>query len=150
MTYRIAIAGLGQAERRIRLPAYWGLTSLEIVGGCDPGAKAEEFSFPLFSSISEMLANTKPHILAVVTPPDSHFALTSLGLQSGCHVFCEKPFMNSLKEADAIISLAREASRHVVVNNQFRFMRIHTAAKQMVGKADLGDLLFLAMHQTFS
>jgi predicted dehydrogenase len=96
-----------------------------------------------------MLERTKPHILAVVTPPDSHFALTSLGLQAGCHVFCEKPFMTNLDEADAIIGMARDAGRRVVVNNQFRFMRIHRAAKQMIGSPEFGDLVFLTMHQTF-
>ena len=81
-----------------------------------------------------MLERTNPHILAVVTPPDSYFALTCLGLQAGCHVFCEKPFKTTLDEADVIIGMARDAGRHVVVNNQFRFMRIHQAAKQMIGK----------------
>jgi predicted dehydrogenase len=147
--YRIAIVGLGQAARGIHLPAYRSIPSLEIVGGCDPAAKAEQFSFPLFASVPEMLERTKPHILAVVTPPDSHFALTSLGLQAGCHVFCEKPFMTNLDEADAIIGMARDAGRRVVVNNQFRFMRIHRAAKQMIGSPEFGDLVFLTMHQTF-
>jgi predicted dehydrogenase len=149
MTYRIAIAGLGQAARGIHLPAYRSIPSLEIVGGCDPLAKAEQFSFPLFASVPEMLERAKPHILAVVTPPNSHFAIASLGLQAGCHVFCEKPFMANLDEADAIIGMARDARRQVVVNNQFRFMRIHRAAKEMIGTAEFGDLLFLTIHQTF-
>jgi D-apiose dehydrogenase len=148
MTYRIAIVGLGQAAKNIHLPAYRAISALEIVGGCDPVAK-RSFTFPLFSSVPEMLARTKPDILAVVTPPDSHFALTTLGLESGCHVFCEKPFMTSLHDADTIIALARDTGRQVVVNNQFRFMRIHKAAKEMIGKAEFGELVFLTMHQTF-
>jgi D-apiose dehydrogenase len=149
MTYRIAIVGLGQAAKNIHLPAYRKIPALEIVGGCDPAAKPRAFAFPLFSSVQEMLARTKPDILAVVTPPDSHFALTSLGLESGCHVFCEKPFMTSLDDADTIIGLAKHTRRQVVVNNQFRFMRIHRAAKEMIGTAEFGKLVFLTMHQTF-
>jgi predicted dehydrogenase len=149
MSYRIAIAGLGRAARRIHLPAYRSIASMEIVGGCDPLARAEEFSFPLFASVPEMLGRTKPHILSVVTPPDSHYALTRLGLGAGCHVFCEKPFMNNLDEADTIVCLSKDVGRQVVVNNQFRFMRIHRAAKQMIGQAEFGDLVFLSMHQTF-
>jgi D-apiose dehydrogenase len=149
LAYRIAIAGLGQAAQQIHLPAYRSVNSLEIVGGCDPLAKPEAFAFPLFASVPEMLEKTNPHILAVVTPPDSHFTLTKLGLQAGCHVFCEKPFMTNLDEADAIIALARKAGRQVVVNNQFRFMRIHRAAKQMIGTVPFGNLVFLTMHQTF-
>jgi D-apiose dehydrogenase len=149
MTYRIAITGLGAATRQIHLPAYKRISALQIVGGCDPAARAEDFSFPLFASTPEMLEQTMPHILVVATPPDSHFALTRLGLEAGCHVFCEKPFTSSLEAADAIIAQAKGAGRHVVVNNQFRFMQIHRAAKEKIGSAEFGDLLFLTMHQTF-
>ena len=36
MTYRIAIAGLGEALRHIHLPAYQRIPALEVVGGYDP------------------------------------------------------------------------------------------------------------------
>jgi predicted dehydrogenase len=132
MTYRIAITGLGESLRHIHLPAYQRIPALEVVGGCDPVARPDAFPFPLFASVPEMLERTKPHVFTVATPPDSHFELARLGLQAGCHVFCEKPFMNSLDEADATIALSREVGRHVVVNNQFRFMRIHQAAKERI------------------
>lgn len=149
MRYRIAIAGLGHAARTIHLPAYKRIPALEIVGGCDPRARPDHFTFPLFSSIPEMLGATKPDILAVVTPPNSHFYVAKLGLESDCHVLCEKPFMNDLSEADAIIAISKERSRQVVVNNQFRCMRIHRAAKEKIGSPEFGKLLFLSMHQTF-
>jgi predicted dehydrogenase len=147
--YRIAIAGLGQSARAIHLPAYKRIPALEIVGGCDPAAPPGQFAFPLFSSIPEMLNATKPHILAVATPPDSHFYIAKLGLESDCHVFCEKPFMNDLSEAAAIIALSKERNKQVVVNNQFRCMRIHRAAKDKIGNPEFGKLLFLSVHQTF-
>ncbi len=149
MSHRIAIAGLGASARQIHLPAYKNLPALQVVGGCDPLARAEHFSFPVFGSLPEMLEKTRPDILAVVTPPDSHFDLVSSGLNAGCHIFCEKPFMNSLEEADAIVALARHAGRQVVVNNQYRFMRIHRAAKEKIGSREFGDLLFVSMQQTF-
>jgi D-apiose dehydrogenase len=149
MTYRIAIAGLGESLRHIHLPAYQRIPGLEVVGGCDPVARPGAFLFPLFASVPEMLERTKPHLLTVATPSDSHFELTRLGLQAGCHVFCEKPFMDSLDEADATITLSRKVGRHVVVNNQFRFMRIHQAARERIGAPDFGNLLFVSIQQTF-
>lgn len=149
MSYRVAIAGLGKSTQQIHLPAYKGLPDLQVVGGCDPIARAEDFSFPLFPSVPEMLERTQPEILAVATPPASHFQLAHLGLEAGCHVFCEKPFMNTLEEADAIIALAAKARRQVVVNNQFRFMRVHQAAREAIGSSYFGDLMFLSMTQTF-
>jgi predicted dehydrogenase len=149
MSYRVVIAGLGKAAQRIHLPAYKRIPNIQVVGGCDPLARAGDFSFPLFPSVPEMLERTRPQILVVATPPDSHFQLAKIGLQAGCHIFCEKPFMNTVEEADAIIALAAKTRWQVVINNQFRFMRIHRAAKEKIGSPDFGDLSFVSIHQTF-
>lgn len=145
----IAIAGLGAASRTIHLPAYAGLPTVKVVGGFDPLAKAGDFRFPLFATAQKMLEQTRPDILTVVTPPDSHFALTKLGLDAGCHVFCEKPFMTTMAEAQEVVTISRRVRRWVVVNNQYRFMNIHDAAQRRIGSREFGDLVFLAANQAF-
>jgi len=149
VSHSIAIIGLGAAARRIHLPAYRKLRKLRIVGGADTDAGIGDFPFPVFASAEEMIERTRPGIVAIVTPPRSHYALARLALEAGCHVFCEKPFMESLEEADRIIALAAERDRCVAVNNEFRFMRSHAAAREMIGRPEFGRLLFASMHQTF-
>lgn len=146
--FRVALAGLGQAARRIHLPAYAGLPNVEVVGGADT-ARAGSFAFPLFSSAEEMIAATRPDVLAVLTPPDTHHALAALGLSAGCHVFCEKPVAASLAEADDLAALARRLGRRLAVNQEYRFMRAHAAARALLGHGDFGELLFLSAEQTF-
>ena len=145
----IAIVGLGAAAKNIHLPAYAKIDNLEIVGGHDPAADADSFPFPLFSSAAELLDKTKPDILAVVTPPTSHFELCMLALRAGCHVFCEKPFVETVDQATKICALSRDVERWVLVNNEFRCMNIHWEAKQRIGTPAFGDLVFLSAHQTF-
>jgi predicted dehydrogenase len=147
--YTLGIVGLGAAARAIHLPAYRKLPQLQVVAGADPMANHREFQFPVFPDVEKLLEATRPDILAVVTPPERHFEHTRLGLEAGCHVFCEKPFMNSLDEADAIISLSRQTGRAVVVNNQYRFMNTHRAVKERIGQPEFGKLLFLEARQTF-
>lgn len=149
MTAKIALAGLGKAARTIHLPAIGSIKDLHVVGGYDPASPGAAFPFPLFSSPAEMLEKTRPDILVVATPPASHFALARVGLEAGCHVFCEKPFMDSQEEVDEILGLARRAQRWIVVNNQFRFMNIYRGAKERIGTPGFGDLLFLSASQTF-
>ncbi len=111
MKWKIAVCGLGAATHQIHLPAYRKLPMVEVVGGfdplLDPGVKGAEQPFPLFSSQQEMIEKTRPDILSVATPTASHFELTRAGLLAGCHVFCEKPFMSSMEEADEIVALAK-------------------------------------------
>lgn len=149
MKRKVAVAGLGAATRSIHLPALAKLPDVEVVAGCDPAARAERLPFPVFPDAGEMLARVRPEILVVATPPATHFEVGKLGLEAGCHVFCEKPFAESLEEADALVALAERCGRHVVVNNQYRFMNIHDAAKRHVGAPGFGELLFVSMEQTF-
>jgi predicted dehydrogenase len=146
---RIAIVGLGKAARTIHLPAYRKLPNLEIVGGCDLQPLSERYHFPIFASPKEMLQKARPDILAVATPPASHFEYVQLGLEAGCHVFCEKPLANSLDEARQLICLANSIGKHVVVNTQYRFMNSHHQVQKRIGTAEFGDLQFLSIQQTF-
>jgi predicted dehydrogenase len=149
MKRTIAIAGLGAAAAHIHLPAYKKIPGLQVVGGVDPCAGSRNFPFPLFDSVEQMLTRTAPDILTIAAPPDVHFELIQAGLRAGVHVFCEKPFVPSLEEADEVIARAKAAGVWVVVNNEFRFMNVHAAAKSYISKPEFGDLLFISMQQTF-
>ena len=149
MKRKIAITGLGAAAKQIHLAAYANLANLEVVGGQDPLMREGGFAFPPFSSIDELLEKTSPDILAAVTPTAHHYEITRKGLLAGCHVFCEKPFMASMEQANEITALSREKKRWVVVNNQYRFMNIHSSAKKVIGTPEFGNLLFISANQTF-
>lgn len=145
----IALVGLGAAARDIHLPAYAKMPDLQVVGGFDPAGAPPGFGAPAFASAQEMLEVTRPDLLAVLAPPSSHADLVRLGLEHGCHVFCEKPFAPTLEEGVELVELARRVDRQVVVNQEFRFMRQHLAAREILGAADFGELLFLEARQTF-
>lgn len=149
MKLKIAICGLGSAARQIHLPAYKKISAVEVVGGYDPTINDEDFPFPLFNSLQEMIEKTSPDMLAVVTPASTHFELTKTGLMAGCHVICEKPFMSSMEEAREIVRLSDQVGKFVIVNNQYRFMNIHETAKNTIGTPEFGDLLFMSVNQTF-
>jgi predicted dehydrogenase len=143
-----AIAGLGAAARTIHLPAL-SAAAFRVVGGCDVAARAATGAFPTFDTVERMLGETHPDLLVVATPPESHGAVVRAGLRAGCHVLCEKPFAPTLAEADELCAAAREAGRHVVVNNQYRFMPIHAEARRAIGSPEFGELVFLSAEQTF-
>lgn len=149
MKLKIAICGLGSAARQIHMPAYRKLPDVEVVGGYDPTITEGDFSFPLFGSVEEMIEQAAPDLVAIVTPTSTHFELSKLVLLSGCHVFCEKPFMSSLEEAAEIVALAEQVGKSVIVNNQYRFMNIHEAAKNKINTQGFGELLFMSANQTF-
>jgi predicted dehydrogenase len=153
---RVAIIGLGAVTRNLHLPAYSRLKDeLAVVGGCDPDCAAAKLASEkwhlreLFESPQEMLEKTRPDVVSVCSPPALHREHCLLALERGCHVFCEKPFAENLQQADEILQASRRAGRLVVVNNQFPYMNIYQASKQMIGTAAFGRLLYLHAWQTF-
>lgn len=143
---RVAIAGLGRAAKVIHIPALRKLAGVEIVGGYDPVDQKSDF--PTFASLPELLA-TKPDVVVIATPPESHRDIAIAALEAGAHVFCEKPLANSVEEADAIASAAAAAGRKVCINSEFPFMPTHLAAAREIGSERFGKLLFVELHQTF-
>jgi D-apiose dehydrogenase len=145
----IGVVGLGAAARAIHLPAIRKIETLKIIGGVDPVADPADFKFPVHRNMADFWAAGVPDIVVIVTPPDSHYDLIREALDHGAHVFCEKPFVLSLAEGRAVIEAEKQAQRHVVVNNEFRFMNVHEAARKAIGTPDFGDLLFVSINQTF-
>ena len=152
---RVAIIGLGAVTRDIHLPAYAHLAGrARVVAGCDidPEARARagrEGRVPeVYADPAEMIERTGPDVVAICTPPACHREQVLLALARGRHVFCEKPLAEDLAQADEIVRAAEEARRLVVVNNQFPYMRIHRAAREMIGEPEFGRLLYLHAWQT--
>ena len=152
---RVAIIGLGAVTHNIHLPAYAQLKGeVCVVAGCDVDEGARRMALKcgvpaVFDDPSEMIQKTEPDIVSVCTPPALHNEHTLLALLHGCHVFCEKPLTDSLDKADVMIGASEKAGRFIVVNCQFPYMQIHRAAKNLIGSAQFGRLLFLQAWQTF-
>jgi predicted dehydrogenase len=89
----------------------------------------------------------KPDIAIIATPPLTHPELCLLALEHGCHVFCEKPFMPSVEDADRVIQAAVRQNRVLSVNNQYYQMPIFRAAKERIDRGDAGKLYFIEVHQ---
>src|SRR6185312_4140600 len=153
MKTRVAIAGLGGAAERIHLPACRAVSEIEVVGACEIDEKrrkamASRFGLACtFETCEEMLAAVSHDLVIVGTPPESHYSLSELALDAGAHVFCEKPFMSSIAEADRIIELARHNRRLLRVNNQYRFMTIYRETKQRLERNEFGRLFHVQCWQ---
>ena len=144
---RIALVGLGLAARTIHLPALRKLRDVDIVGGYDPANSIPGVrSFP---TLAALLEKGRPDIVTIATPPSSHLEIAIAALAAGAHIFCEKPLVTDLAEADLLVAAARAARRVVGINSEFPHMAIHAAARDEIGSARFGRLLFVDVRQSF-
>lgn len=141
---RIAIFGLGRSAEQLHLPACSSLPGVELVAACDPDADRRQWIQrrfgiqALYANPETLLEKEKPDVVIIATPPDSHRDLCLLALDRGAHVFCEKPFVRSVAEADEVIEAAERRQLSVVVNHQYRFMKIYRLTQERIARGEYG------------
>jgi predicted dehydrogenase len=68
-------------------------------------------------------------------------------LEAGAHVVCEKPFVQTLAEADTVLATAERVGRWVAVNHEFREMPIFREVIDRVGSTEAGRVVFCQLWQ---
>lgn len=149
----VGLLGLGTVAEQIHLPACALLPDAQIVAACEPDNErrigvGRKFRIPtLYSEAETFLQKEKPDIVIIGTPPDSHRDLCLLALEHSAHVFCEKPFVRSVAEADEVIEAAERRQRSVVVNNEYRFMKIYRLTQERVASGEFGKPFLIQCWQ---
>ena len=68
---------------------------------------AEDYGIPGVYSFDAMLADPHIELIVNLTPPLAHVPVSTEVVKAGKHVYCEKPFAPTFKEAAALVKLAQ-------------------------------------------
>jgi predicted dehydrogenase len=140
---RVAIVGCGKIADQ-HLWAIQRIPFAEVVGMCDrellmAEQMAERYAVSHFSDdVGRLLKETRPDVVHVTTPPQSHFPIAAACLEAGCHVYIEKPFTVDTGEAVRLLALAEERRRKVTVGHNAQFTWENVQARQLVQAGFLG------------
>jgi predicted dehydrogenase len=121
---------------------------VRLVGIVEPNASAAtslaaEYRVPVYSSTSELLRSTEvPDAASVAVPTSQHSAVASELLSAGIDVLVEKPFTETLQQADELISLAQHNQRVLQVGHLERFNPAVRAVRSI-----LHQPLFFEVHR---
>jgi len=148
----VGFIGLGFATKWLHLPAVRAIDGVAFVGGVDqdPDRRrlwAAEGAGPVFDTVEELLERGRPELVVIATPPSSHAELCIAALEAGAHVVCEKPFVETVRQADEVLDVARRTGRWVAVNHEFRYMPIFSVLDSVVGRSDVGRPVFIHCTQ---
>lgn len=149
---RVGFAGLGWAARAFHVPPLKAMSGVTVVGGFDAtdGQRESwrtETGLAAYETFDELVERGRPELLIVATPPDSHAEICVAALEAGMHVFCEKPFVMNIVEADRVIAAAADADRQVAVNHEFREKPVFRALHDKIGSPEAGGLVFCQIWQ---
>lgn len=141
---RAAVIGTGGISGE-HLGHLHAATDVELVGVCDRSPAsveyaAERYGTQAFSDAAEMLAATNPDVTHVLTPPATHVALSTLALNAGSHVICEKPITPTATELRDLLAVAESAGRVITENHNYRFNPEVAALAALLDSGRLGAL----------
>lgn len=123
----VAVLGVGNRaqDHLATLSRMAGLCRLVAVGDADAARAASvgaRYGVPGFGDLESMLTATRPDLLYVITPPDSHHAAVEVAGRHGVHVVSETPIATTLPLADAMIAAAqRHGIKLEVAENVWRW-----------------------------
>jgi len=91
-----------------------------------------------FSNAKEMLETSRPDVVHITTPPQSHAPLGRLCLEAGSHVYMEKPFTLYASEAENLINLAEQKGLKIIAGHNAQFTPAMVQMRQLVKEGYLG------------
>ncbi|MDA1275440.1 MAG: Gfo/Idh/MocA family oxidoreductase [Verrucomicrobia bacterium] len=153
--YRTALIGSG----------WWGMNILreaaaakrsKIVALCDADADTLETAADQVNDLSgdnpkqyrdfrELLEKEKPEIVIVATPDHWHALTTIAAIESGAHVYVEKPTGHTVNESKAMYAVARQSDSVVQVGLHRRIGPHHVSGMRFLKEGGAGEIGMVRM-----
>ena len=144
-TIRWGILGAGRIARKFA-------SDLKLVEGAEliaigsrSKASADDFTkdFPVkytHDSYRDLAENAEVDVIYIATPHNLHYENTLLCVNHGKAVLCEKPFAMNTRQAEVMVSLAKEKKVFLMEALWTKFHPHYLKVKEMVGQGLLGEI----------
>jgi predicted dehydrogenase len=139
----------------IQLNAWAGVKNAEIVALCDRHPERREpivqrFDIPQgYNDFETMLDQAELDFVDICTRPYSHAPLTKLAAERDLPVLCQKPFCESLEEAQELVEFCDKAGVRLMINENFRWQAWYRRAKKVIGSGALGRPFCTSLHKRY-
>jgi predicted dehydrogenase len=136
---------------------YWGpnivrnLASVEnsrvlAIADLEPSARRRaQKAYPAIKvtpDVSDVISSAEIDAVAVISPVWTHYELAKAALESGKHVFVEKPFTSNSAQGEELIDLALKKNLKIMVDHTFLFTGAVTKIRQLIDEGSLGKLYY--------
>ena len=88
----------------------------------------------------EMLQNEDLDAVVITSPHTLHFEHARDGLEAGCHVLIDKPMATSAEDARALVKLAKEKGREILIPYGWNYKDFATTASELIADGRIGEI----------
>jgi predicted dehydrogenase/carbonic anhydrase/acetyltransferase-like protein (isoleucine patch superfamily) len=146
----IAVMGAGNWGKNL-IRNFFELNALKVI--CDKNeASLKQMrklypSCDFYISLPEVLSRDDISGVVIATPAETHFMLARKVLQSGKHVFVEKPLTLAGNEAAELIDLAKKKNLVLMVGHLLQYHPAFIKLKQLAQEGELGRINYIYSHR---
>ena len=148
MTLQVALIGAGAIAREQHLPAWFKLSSAQVVAVAEPSSEALA-AIPAELHIGRRVGDYRrvledPTIDAVdiCVPSALHAEVIIASLNADKHVLCEKPMATSAADAAAILKAWRASGKKLMIGQHMRFEPSVERLVGYLGRHPPGDVYY--------
>jgi predicted dehydrogenase len=121
------------------------MAEAELVALCDT-ASVDDPEAPVFGDHRRMLAEVKPDVVIVATPPFTHTPIALDAIAAGCDVYIEKPPVLSLTEHDKLATALADNERVAQVGFQALGSHAFARLKEAVRAGAIGEVTAVSCY----
>lgn len=144
---RLRVLGVGAGYfSQFQYHGWRNIDEVEVVGivnrdAARARAMATRFGIDgVYDDLEAALDATRPDIVDIITPPETHRAYVAATLARGVATICQKPFGRDYADALALAEVADRARAPLVVHENFRWEPWYREARRLIDAGTLGKL----------
>ena len=144
---KVAIIGLGYWGPNL-LRNFYQHPDVKVEAICDLDSNRVLHFKNKYKDISITTTNYKEFLkekidlVAIATPPETHYEIAKNALLAGKHVLVEKPFTRTAAEAEELIEIAEKKGLKIFVDHTFVFHPVVRKMKEIIEKGELGKIYY--------
>jgi len=96
----------------------------------------------LVNRTEDIFNDSQLDAIAVATPVSTHFDLAKAALESGRHVWLEKPMTEKVEQGEELVELAIKKKKLLLVDHTFVYTGAVRKIRELIDKGELGDLIY--------
>lgn len=100
------------------------------------------------TNFDDLIKNKGIDALVLATTPETHHWMVKKALEADKHVFVEKPFVTSSKDANELVYLAKQHNRVICVGHTFVYNPAINDIKTLITDGELGKIHYIDFTMT--
>ena len=149
---KVAVCGIGSMGLN-HLRVYSEMQDVQVIAVADEDKNRldlAEMKYPIaaYTDYKELMEKEKPQAVSIVVPTSLHETFAIAAIESGAHVFIEKPIADSIESGERIIARAKQHNKKIMVGHIIRYNPAIQLLKQKLDAGMLGRIFQIFCRRT--